>query len=168
MAPSVHEAHKGHAPRSVTCAVVTVSDTRSEADDESGSLIVASLESAGHRVASREVVPDDIPAIRTALDRALEASDALILNGGTGVGRRDVTVEAVAPYLEKELEGFGEAFRRLSYDAIGSPAILSRATAGIHAGKLIVALPGSPKAAALAMDRLILPELAHIVSEASR
>jgi molybdenum cofactor biosynthesis protein B len=168
MSGPVHEKHRGYAPLSVTAAVITVSDTRTLDDDESGAVISEALAGAGHEVTDRVVVPDDVTAIRERVEAGLGSSQVVILNGGTGLGRRDVTVEAVAPLLEKELVGFGEAFRRLSFDAIGTPAVLSRATAGVRDGKVLFLLPGSPAAAELAMDRLILPELGHIVAEASR
>lgn len=134
----------------------------------SGMLIGDALAAKGHEVLHRTIVKDDVQAIQEALERGLEEAEAVIISGGTGIGRRDVTVEAVTPYLEKEMKGFGEVFRSLSFREIGSSAIMSRATAGVKDGRIIIVLPGSPGAAELAMRELILPELAHMVSEASR
>jgi len=158
--------HRKAAPQDVGCAVVTVSDTRSEADDLSGAGIRAQLEGAGYPVRSYAIVPDDSGAIRGALTRALERADtlAVIMNGGTGVAPRDVTIESIAHLWTKELPGFGELFRALSYAEIGPPAFLSRATAGIQGGKFVAVLPGSPGACRLAMERLILPELVHVAA----
>ena len=160
-----HE-HHAAAPRTVTVAVVTLSDSRSPADDRTGDTIVALLEAAGHSVAGRELVREDPPAIRAALEAALAGpAQAVILNGGTGIAPRDSTPEIVAPLLECELPGFGELFRQLSFREIGAAAMLSRALAGVARGKLIFALPGSKAACRLALERLILPELGHLVGE---
>ena len=160
-----HE-HHAAAPRTVTVAVVTLSDSRSPADDRTGDTIVALLEAAGHSVAGRELVREDPPAIRAALEAALVGpAQAVILNGGTGIAPRDSTPEIVAPLLECELPGFGELFRQLSFREIGAAAMLSRALAGVARGKLLFALPGSKAACRLALERLILPELGHLVGE---
>ena len=160
-----HE-HHASAPRTVTVAVVTLSDSRSPADDRTGDTIVALLEAAGHSVAGRELVREDPPAIRAALEAALAGpAQAVILNGGTGIAPRDSTPEIVAPLLECELPGFGELFRQLSFREIGAAAMLSRALAGVARGKLLFALPGSKAACRLALERLILPELGHLVGE---
>ena len=160
-----HE-HHASAPRTVTVAVVTLSDSRSPADDRTGDTIVALLEAAGHSVAGRELVREDPPAIRAALEAALAGpAQAVILNGGTGIAPRDSTPEIVAPLLECELPGFGELFRQLSFREIGAAAMLSRALAGVACGKLLFALPGSKAACRLALERLILPELGHLVGE---
>ena len=163
-------AHRAGAPKSVGCAVITVSDTRTLADDTGGALLCALLEGAGHRVAARELVKDDVAAIGAALDAALARRDcaAVLLTGGTGVAPRDVTPEAVAPRLERGLPGFGELFRSLSFAEIGSAALVSRALAGIARGKPVFALPGSRAAIRLALERLILPELPHLVAEARK
>jgi len=163
-------AHRAHAPKSVPCAVITVSDTRTLADDSGGALLCALLEGAGHAVAARELVKDDARAIGAALDAALARADcaAVLLTGGTGVAPRDVTPEAVGPRLERELPGFGELFRALSFAEIGAAALLSRAFAGIARGKPVFALPGSRAAIRLALERLILPELGHLVAEAQK
>lgn len=162
---SVHQ-HRAHAPRRLRVAVITVSDTRTLATDDSGGHIARLLEGARHEVASREVVADEVAAVQGALRRALDAADAVVLNGGTGISPRDVTIEAVEPLLDKTLPGFGELFRALSFQEIGSAAFLSRATAGIARGKPVFALPGSPAAVLLAMERLLLPELGHLAGEA--
>jgi molybdenum cofactor biosynthesis protein B len=160
-----HE-HHAAAPRTVTVAVVTLSDSRSPADDRTGDTIVALLEAAGHTVAGRELVREDPPAILAALEAALAGpAQAVILNGGTGIAPRDSTPEIVAPLLECELPGFGELFRQLSFREIGAAAMLSRALAGVARGKLLFALPGSKAACRLALERLILPELGHLVGE---
>ena len=160
-----HE-HHAAAPRTVTVAVVTLSDSRSPVDDRTGDTIVALLEAAGHSVAGRELVREDPPAIRAALEAALAGpAQAVILNGGTGIAPRDSTPEIVAPLLECELPGFGELFRQLSFREIGAAAMLSRALAGVARGKLLFALPGSKAACRLALERLILPELGHLVGE---
>ena len=160
-----HE-HHSVAPRTVTVAVVTLSDSRSPVDDRTGDTIVALLEAAGHSVAGRELVREDPPAIRAALEAALAGPEqAVILNGGTGIAPRDSTPEIVAPLLECELPGFGELFRQLSFREIGAAAMLSRALAGVARGKLLFALPGSKAACRLALERLILPELGHLVGE---
>ena len=160
-----HE-HHAAAPRTVSVAVVTLSDSRSPADDRTGDTIVALLEAAGYSVAGRELVREDPPAIRAALEAALAGpAQAVILNGGTGIAPRDSTPEIVAPLLECELPGFGELFRQLSFREIGAAAMLSRALAGVARGKLLFALPGSKAACRLALERLILPELGHLVGE---
>jgi molybdenum cofactor biosynthesis protein B len=150
--------------------VITVSDTRSLADDSGGALVCELLEGAGHRVASREIVRDDVAEIRAALERALASAEcaAAILTGGTGVAPRDVTPEAVAPLLERPLPGFGELFRQLSFAEIGSAAMVSRALGGLARGKPVFALPGSRAAVRLGLERLILPELGHLAGEASK
>jgi molybdopterin adenylyltransferase len=161
---STPEEHKKHAPHSVSCAIVTVSDSKTEATDRGGPTIRASLEASGHTVAWSRVVRDEVLEIRAAVEAALgdTAVQATILTGGTGVARRDVTVEALRPVLDKELPGFGELFRFLSFQEIGSAAMLSRATAGVARGKAVFALPGSPAAVKLAMDALVVKELGHI------
>jgi molybdenum cofactor biosynthesis protein B len=161
------EAHKALAPARVRCAVVTVSDTRTPEDDEGGATIARALEAAGHAVPRRAIVKDDVPAIRAALEEALAdpGVDAAITTGGTGIARRDSTYEVVSALLEKRLDGFGEIFRWLSYQEVGAAAILSRAVAGAARGKVVAALPGSPAACRLAMEKLLVPELAHMVQQ---
>lgn len=142
--------------------VLTASDSRNVETDESGRIIRDLLTAAGHRVEHYEVLPDDPGRIRKALLDNLQNLDAIIVNGGTGIAARDSTIEAVRPLLDKELEGFGELFRYLSYQQIGSAAFLSRALAGIAAGKIVASLPGSPDACRLAMEKLLIPELGHM------
>lgn len=162
--------HKKHAQSSVNCAVITVSSTRSKENDISGKTIISLLEGNGHTVLYYDVVKDDILAIQSSLDHNLEEEgvEAIILNGGTGIGKKDVTMEAVESFFEKELVGFGEIFRYLSYKEIGSAAILSRASAAVSSGKIIICLPGSTNACKLAMEKLIIPELGHMVYELTK
>lgn len=164
MGTKIPAEHKAHAPKSVRCAVVTVSDTRTVETDESGQFICSTLRGAGHEVVAYEIVKDEVTALSTCVNELLrqEATEAVLLNGGTGVARRDVTVEVVESLLEKRLEGFGELFRFLSFEEIGSAAMMSRAVAGVALGTVLFAMPGSPAAVHLAMERLILPELPHL------
>lgn len=147
-------------------AAVTVSDTRTAADDEGGATLVARLEAAGFTVTLREIVKDEPEAIRAVVARVCDddLADAVVTTGGTGVAPRDRTFEAVEALLDKKLDGFGEAFRRLSWDEVGPRAVLSRAIAGTHRGRVLAALPGSPKAVVLAVDRVLGPILAHAVA----
>jgi molybdenum cofactor biosynthesis protein B len=160
----------GEPARQVALALVTVSDTRTEADDESGSLARRLCEAAGHRVVRARIVPDEPARIRSEV-RALVAErecEAILLTGGTGVAPRDRTPEALADMWDTSLPGFGELFRMLSFESVGARAMLSRASAGVVGGKPIFALPGSPRAVELALDRLILPELGHLLAELRR
>ena len=158
---SVAEHHR-HGHHSLKVGVLTASDSRGAETDESGRLIRDLLTAAGHRVEHYEVVPDDPGRIRkTVLDK-LQTLDAIIVNGGTGIAARDSTIEAVRGLLDKELEGFGELFRMLSFNEIGAAAMLSRAVAGVRHGKFVAALPGSTAACRLAMEKLLIPELGHI------
>jgi molybdenum cofactor biosynthesis protein B len=168
MAPSESvQQHREEAVRSLSIGVITVSDTRTIEDDTGGALVEECLTSAGHRVAWRTIVTDDRDRIVSAvLDLANESSvDAIITTGGTGIARRDVTYEAITSILDRELTGFGELFRMLSWTEIGPAAMLSRATAGTVGHTAVFALPGSRNAIQLAMDKLILPEIAHVVLE---
>jgi len=164
------EEHKAHAPRSVRCFIVTVSDTRTEATDTSGRAIADLLTAAGHVVAGRAIVKDDAEMVRGTLERQLAVADvqAIITTGGTGVTARDSTYEVVSSLLQKRLDGFGELFRMLSFQQIGPAAMMSRACAGIVAGHVVVSLPGSEAAVRLALERLLIPELAHLVQQATR
>jgi molybdenum cofactor biosynthesis protein B len=159
----VHEHHR-HAAGHVhlKAAIITASDTRTPEDDESGRIIRAALESAGHSVTFYAVIPDDPERIGAVVIEHFSREDLIILNGGTGIAARDSTIEAIRPLLSKELEGFGELFRMLSYQEIGSAAFLSRALAGTAHGRIVVALPGSPAACRLAMEKLLIPELGHM------
>lgn len=161
------EEHRKHAPKSVGVAVITVSTTRSETEDDTGRLLRDGVATAGHRERLYEAVTDDVGKIRAAVARAVKTNgvDVVILNGGTGMAPRDVTREALDTLLEKRLPGFGELFRSLSYHEIGSAAMLSRAFAGVVRGAVVFALPGSPAGARLALEKLILPELGHLVGE---
>ena len=166
---SVHE-HKANAPQSVRVALVTLSDTRTEATDKSGQAAHELVARAGHTVGSYRILRDE-PSDVVAHVKTLCASgsvDAIITSGGTGLSSRDRTYEALSSLFERELRGFGELFRMLSYGEIGSAAMLSRATAGLFRGVAIFACPGSEAALRLAMEKLILPELPHIVREIRR
>src|SRR2546426_915911 len=162
--------HKARAPVSVRCFVLTVSDTRTVETDASGHAIADLLTAAGHQVAGRTIVRDDPDLVRGTIERQLASPDvqAIITTGGTGITSRDSTYEAVSAMLQKRLDGFGELFRMLSYQQIGSAAIMSRACAGLSAGRIIICLPGSEAAVRLAMEKLVIPELGHLVQQASR
>ena len=161
--------HRSHAPTQVACFVLTCSDSRAQADDVSGRALREGLQSAGHLVVGSAVVKDDPEAIRTAVTGAIDrGARAVLVTGGTGITRRDQTLEAIQPLMEREIPGFGELFRMLSFAEIGSAAWLSRATAGTLRGALVFLLPGSPNAVRLALERLILSELGHAVRELSR
>ncbi len=170
MPQASHKEHKEKALASVACAVVTVSDTRTEETDKSGQLILAQLKEAGHQVPAYHILPDDPSRIGPLLEDLLGRSDlaAVIINGGTGVAKRDVTFDVVQARLEKVLPGFGELFRAMSYEEIGSAALLSRAVAGTVGDKVVFSLPGSSGAVRLAMEKLILPEMPHIVFELNK
>jgi molybdenum cofactor biosynthesis protein B len=159
--------HPDPSPITVACAVVTVSDTRTVETDGSGREIQESLTRSGHRCVFYRIIPDDPGRIQGLLREIGDRDDidALILNGGTGIAPRDTTHDALVPLLQKTLPGFGEIFRYLSYQEIGSRAIASRAIAGIYRDLLIFSLPGSTGAVRLAMDKLILPEIVHLVRQ---
>jgi molybdenum cofactor biosynthesis protein B len=161
-----HEEHRKEAPRSAKVFVVTASDTRGEAEDQSGAFLRAAAEKAGHAVVGHRIVPDEPDRIRAALAEAAAAgADAVLVNGGTGIAGRDRTYEAVAGVLEKRLDGFGELFRMLSFQEIGSAAMLSRAVAGVWQGRAVFSMPGSLPAVRLAWERLVGPELPHVLRE---
>ncbi len=163
--------HRRQAPAGVSCVVVTVSDTRTEATDEGGLVVIEELERAGHSIRARAMVRDEPDAIRAVIESAIApdaGADAVILTGGTGIAPRDVTYEVVAALLEKRLDGFGELFRLLSYREVGPAAMLSRAVAGVARGCVVAALPGSPAACKLAVARLLGPELGHMVAQLRR
>ncbi|MCA9771647.1 MAG: molybdenum cofactor biosynthesis protein MoaB [Myxococcales bacterium] len=166
MSTSTHE-HKKEAPKSVAVYVLTVSDTRTVETDKSGALIKELLVGAGHRVSGHEIVPDEADEIRAALMRQIahEETEAIVITGGTGIGPRDVTIEVVDSLLDKRMPGFGELFRVLSYEEIGAATVLSRATGGVAGGTIVLATPGSSGAVRLAMSKIILPELAHMIRE---
>jgi molybdenum cofactor biosynthesis protein B len=162
--------HKARAPQSVCCFIITISDTRTEATDSSGRAIADLLEAAGHTVAGRAIVKDEADLVRGMLERQLAAAgvQAIIATGGTGITARDSTYEVVTALLQKRLDGFGELFRMLSFQEIGPAAMMSRACAGIAAGRIVVSLPGSEAAVRLAMERLLIPELGHLGEQAGR
>lgn len=157
------EKHRQHAPVAVTCAVVTISDSRTEETDTSGRRIRELLAEKGHRVEAYRIVPDEPDRIRAALGEMPAGVEIVLCNGGTGLSRRDTTYEAISALLDKEITGFGELFRMLSYEQIGAAAMLSRATAGVSGNRVLFSLPGSTAAVELAMTKLILPELGHVV-----
>ena len=162
-----HVQHKEGGHLSIGCMVVTCSDTRTPDTDTSGALIRDLLQQQGHKVLVYQIVKDEPKEVQRLVTEASqdETVEAIIINGGTGISRRDSTFEAVASLIQKRLDGFGEIFRYLSYKDIGSPAILSRATAGLYGEKIIFSIPGSKGAVKLAMEQLILPEIGHIVGE---
>jgi len=162
--------HKAVAPNSIQCFIVTVSDTRTLENDSSGQTIADLLTAAGHIVTGRALVRDDPELVHSVIGRHLadRGVQVLITSGGTGITSRDSTYEAVSALLEKRLDGFGELFRMLSYQEIGPAAMLTRACAGLVARRIVIALPGSPAAVRLAMEKLIIPELGHLVQQASK
>jgi molybdenum cofactor biosynthesis protein B len=162
--------HRRTSPTRVSCAVITVSDTRTVDTDTSGRAIADLLAAAGHNVVGRTLVKDDAELVREIVVRQLANPEvqAIITTGGTGITSRDSTYEVIDGLLQKRLDGFGELFRMLSYEQIGAAAMMSRACAGLSAGCIIVSLPGSEAAVRLAMERLIVPELGHLVQQAAR
>lgn len=152
---------------SARVALLTVSDTRVAEDDRSGALARRMVEAAGHGVADYRIVPDEPDRIRRVVREWLDASecDAIVVNGGSGISNRDRTIEALEELVERKLDGFGELFRMLSFEQVGSRALLSRALGGVARSKPLFAIPGSPKAVELALERLILPELGHLLAE---
>ena len=165
-----HLDHRAAAPVSVRCAILTISDTRTLETDSGGDTIVTMLETHGHLVVSRAIVRDEESAVQGWLQvqRSRPDVEAIITTGGTGVAQRDRTYEAIEKLFDKPIPGFGELFRMLGYQEIGAAAMLSRACAGISQCRVIIALPGSVNAVRLAMEKLILPELGHLVREARR
>jgi molybdenum cofactor biosynthesis protein B len=164
---SVQE-HKKQAAKVVGCKIITVSDTRDKETDKSGKLMIELLENEGHKIIDYVIVKDESAPIENEIIRGCnnEEVDVILLNGGTGIAKRDVTIETVQNLLEKEIVGFGELFRMLSYqEDIGSSAILSRAIAGVVKNKAVFSTPGSTGAVKLAMHKLILPEIGHVVRE---
>jgi molybdopterin adenylyltransferase len=162
--------HKKQAPPRVRVAAITVSDTRTEATDEGGRLIAELAAAAGFEVTSKVIVPDE-PVQVAALVKSLVAGgtvEAVLLTGGTGISRRDTTVEALVALFDKRLDGFGELFRMLSFAEVGAAAMLSRAMAGVVGGVAVFLMPGSPAGVRLALEKLILPELGHIVAQLAR
>ena len=162
--------HRCESPRHVRCAVVTVSDTRTLETDRGGKLVMDLLTAAGHSVPSREIVPDEPARIRALLEKLVDpdAVDAVLITGGTGIGARDQTYETINGLLTKTMPGYGELFRMLSYDDIGPAAMLSRAIGGVIGTVVVLTMPGSTAAVQLAMDKLIVPEIGHLVYEARK
>lgn len=162
------EEHRAEAPEAVRCYVITVSDTRTMATDKGGALIEDLLEAAGHTVIGRRIVRDEVRPIADAVTIASDGPDdpeVIVITGGSGIGNRDCTPEAVEPLLNKVMPGFGEVFRILSYQEVGAATILSRSLAGVMGRTLVFVLPGSTNAVKLAMDKIIVPELGHLVRE---
>jgi molybdenum cofactor biosynthesis protein B len=165
-----YEEHKNLSQQKVNCAVVIVSDSRTEKTDESGKLLVEGLKNQDHEVIAFSLLKNDAEAIRHKLNELLHDSkiQVIITSGGTGASHLDLTIETITPLLEKKLDGFGELFRYLTFQEIGTGSILSRAMAGVVQSKIIICLPGSVKAVKLALEKIILPEIGHMVREASR
>ncbi len=165
-----HLDHKAASPAVVHCYILTISDTRTEATDTSGRAIFDLLFADGPQVAGRRIVRDEPAEVGAAIEAQLAnpTVQAILTTGGTGITSRDTTFETIDALLDKRLDGFGELFRMLSYDQIGSAAIMSRATAGLAAGRIVIALPGSEAAVRLAMEKLVLPELGHLMQQALR
>jgi molybdenum cofactor biosynthesis protein B len=168
----VPELHKEHAPKSLGIFIITCSTSKfkqlkagEETNDTSGDLIERLITEAGHRQVGRKLISDSKPMITKTTKQALASKtvEAVIITGGTGLSPTDVTIESIDPILDRKIPGFGELFRKISYDSIGSAAMLSRATAGTTKGKAIFCLPGSPDAVQTALTKLILPELSHII-----
>jgi molybdenum cofactor biosynthesis protein B len=167
---SVEQHRRGGDGSMARCAVLTVSDSRTSETDLSGDLLAAGLMEAGHDVVARQWVADESELISRQLSDWLAELDVqvIVTTGGTGVSRRDTTIEVVEKLLDKRLDGFGELFRMLSYEQVGSAAMMSRALAGLAGGVLLFAIPGSPAAVELALEKLMLPELPHLLFERSR
>jgi molybdenum cofactor biosynthesis protein B len=171
--PEGTRAHREEAERitSLRLGVLTVSDSRTKENDESGAILRDRMTLAGHTVVVQELLPNDEERVRAVVTdwTARDDLDAVLITGGTGLGSRDRTIEAVRPLFDKELPGFGEIFRVLSYqEQVGAAAMLSRATAGSVRGRIVVSLPGSRAAVTLAVEKLLVPELAHAVREVRR
>ena len=162
--------HRATAPKTVGCFVLTVSDTKTADTDTSGTVIRDLLTAAGHRVVESRIVRDEPRDVARIVRQACAREDvqAVVLTGGTGITSRDSTFEAVEALLDKRLPGFGELFRMLSFQEIGAAAMMSRAQMGLHARRIVVSLPGSPNACRLALEKLLIPELGHLLREASR
>lgn len=162
--------HRSESPQALRCAVATISDTRTLENDTGGQGVVDRLIAAGHQVVAREILPDEPARMIPLLERWRDAVelDVILMTGGTGISSRDQTYETVSQLLTKPLPGYGELFRWLSYQEIGPAAMLSRAVGGLLGRKVLLTMPGSPAAVRLAMEKIILPELGHLVREARR
>jgi molybdopterin adenylyltransferase len=167
---ATHEVHQAQGPPSARCAVITVSDTRTLENDTGGQGVIDRLTAAGHTVVHREITPDEPERMRPLLLSLAQREDvdAILLTGGTGITSRDQTYETVSALLDKPLPGYGEIFRLLSYEEIGPAAMLSRAVGGLIGRKVLLTMPGSPAAVRLAMEKIIIPELPHLLREARR
>ena len=165
-----HVLHRKAAPKTIRCYVLTISDTRTEATDSGGRAVVDLLTDGGHEVLGKMIVPDEPERVREAVEAQLADPEVqvIVTTGGTGISPRDQTYEAVTSVLDKRIDGFGELFRALSYQEIGTAAMLSRACAGTARGKIVICVPGSERAVRLAVTQLVLPEIGHLVREASR
>ncbi|MEW5982732.1 MAG: molybdenum cofactor biosynthesis protein B [Acidobacteriota bacterium] len=165
-----HIEHKALSPAVANCYILTISDTRTETTDSSGRAIFDLLFAGGHQVTGRKIVRDEPDEVRRAIGEQLGKTgvQVILTTGGTGITSRDTTYEAIVGLLDKKLDGFGELFRMLSFQEIGSAAMLSRAVGGLARGKVVLSMPGSEDAVRLAMTKLILPELGHLVREAGR
>jgi molybdenum cofactor biosynthesis protein B len=159
---------QAEAPKAIRCAIITISDTRTPETDTSGAAIRAALDAAGHMVAHYRIIKDEPAQIAALVSELAAGCQTILTNGGTGIARRDSTFEAIDALIEKRLPGFGELFRMLSYAEIGPAAMLSRATAGTIGGALVFCMPGSTGAVRLAMEKLIIPELPHLIWETIR
>jgi molybdenum cofactor biosynthesis protein B len=160
--------HRKDAPKSIRCFVLTISDTRTPASDSSGNAIAEALRAAGHEVIGRQFVRDEPADVRQAVSSHVHHAQVIVTTGGTGITSRDSTYEAIASLFDKTIDGFGELFRSLSYEEIGSAAMMSRACAGTIGRTAVFALPGSEAAVRLALEKLILPEIGHVVRELQR
>ena len=164
--------HKEHARKSVGVFILTCSTSKAvqkkkglPVEDPSGDIIEKLMREAGHRITGRTLIPDKLALLRSTVKQALRSNaEAILITGGTGISPSDVTIEGIHPIIEKELPGFGELFRKISYETIGSAAMMTRATAGVVKGKAIFCLPGSPDGVTTAVSKLILPELGHVLS----
>ena len=165
-----YKEHKKEASQSASFAVLVVSDSRTKETDKSGKLIIEYLENSGHCVPVYKIIKNDATELISELESLLQSKglDVIITSGGTGISSRDITATTVTPLLQKKLDGFGELFRSLTYEEIGTPSIMSRALGGVAGGKIIFCLPGSTGAAKLAMAKIILPEIGHLLWEARR
>jgi molybdenum cofactor biosynthesis protein B len=170
MKDAVPQEHKAHAPVSVGCFVLTISDSKTPETDTSGALIRELVSAAGHRVTGHAIVKDEPDQVAAVIRSGCAAPsvEAFILTGGTGITSRDSTYEAIEALLDKRLAGFGELFRMLSYQEVGAAAMLSRAQGGVVQGRVLFSLPGSPNACRLALEKLIIPELPHLIREVRR
>jgi molybdopterin adenylyltransferase len=162
--------HKATAPHSIGCWILTVSDTKTPETDTSGQLIRKLLVDAGHQVVGSAIVRDEPKDVQRMIREACANDEvrAVLVTGGTGITSRDSTYEAIEALLDKRLPGFGELFRMLSFEEIGAAAMMSRAQLGVHARRIVVSMPGSPNACRLALEKLIIPELSHLIREVSR